>query len=38
MKLTNEYDIKLREGTRSDDQIIYLDGKMVVMKLRSKNA
>lgn len=35
MKLTNEYDIKLREGTRSDDTAIYLDGKMVVMKLRT---
>jgi hypothetical protein len=31
---TNEYDIKLREGTRSDDAAIYLEGKMVVMKLR----
>jgi hypothetical protein len=38
MKLTNEYDIKLREGTRSDDMTIYLDGKMVVMKLRSQNS
>jgi hypothetical protein len=34
MKLTNEYDIKLREGTCLDDTAIYLDGKMVVMKLR----
>lgn len=34
MKPIHEYDIKLREGTRSDNAAIYVEGKVVIMKWR----